>query len=85
MRLKVNDITIHFKRQAEGRSYADVGTIDSHFKFLAHHVDRVGKEDSQILGHLRAPWQRMAARSRGWEGRKEIGDRHSRSLDVYGS
>ena len=52
MRLKVNDITIHFKRQAEGSSYADVGTIDSHFRLLAHHVDRVGKEDSQILGHF---------------------------------
>ena len=33
-------------------------------------MDGVGKEDTQILGHLRAPWQRMAARSRGWEGRE---------------
>ena len=46
-----------------------MGTIYSHLKILVHHMDGVGKEDTQILGHLRAPWQRMAARSRGWEGR----------------
>ena len=59
--LKVNDITIHFKSQAEGSCFAAVGTIDSHFWLLAHHVDEVGKEDTQVLGHFRAPWQRMAA------------------------
>ena len=47
-----------------------MGTIYSHLKILVHHMDGVGKEDTQILGHLRAPWQRMAARSRGWEGRE---------------
>ena len=66
--LKVNDITVHFKSQAEGSCFAAVGTIYSNFWLLAHHVDEVGKEDTQVLGHLRAPWQRMAARSRGAEG-----------------
>ena len=44
-------------------------------------MDGVGKEDTQILGHLRAPWQRMAARNRG---RRAIGDRITQSLDVCG-
>ena len=37
--LKVNDITVPFKSHSEGSSFAAVGTIDSHFWFLAHHVD----------------------------------------------
>ena len=44
--LKVNDITIHFKSQAEGSCFAAVGTIDSHFWFLAHHVDEVGSSSN---------------------------------------
>ena len=65
MRLKVNDITIHFKRQAEGSSYADVGTIDSHFRLLAHHVDGVGKKIPRF-------W--VTSERRGSEWQPEAGD-----------